>query len=102
MTANSEKDRFGDKLRDLEHAREDLYFAERDRQLIAKMRAEGEAWHAEVQDLMALVRAVAAGEAPLATLKANQAFLDEEAASKKAGLSLPGVKAIRQTKAAAP
>lgn len=33
-----QKDRFGDKLRDVERAREDQHFAERDRELIEKMR----------------------------------------------------------------
>lgn len=36
---NSEKDRLGDKLHDVEKAREDLFFAERDRELLAKLRA---------------------------------------------------------------
>ena len=36
----SEKDRLGDKLRDVEKAREDQYFAKRDRELIAKLRGE--------------------------------------------------------------
>jgi len=35
----TEKDTFGDKLRDKEKADEDLYFAERDRELIAKRKA---------------------------------------------------------------
>jgi ribosomal protein S27AE len=35
-----EKDRYGDKLRDLEHAREDKFFAERDRDLVEKMRTQ--------------------------------------------------------------
>lgn len=35
---NDQKDRFGDKLRDLEHAREDQYFAEREKGLLEKMR----------------------------------------------------------------
>jgi hypothetical protein len=35
----TEKDAFGDKLRDKEKADEDLYFAERDRELIAKRKA---------------------------------------------------------------
>ena len=38
----SEKDRFGDKLRDAERGKEDQYFAERDRELIAKLK-RGEA-----------------------------------------------------------
>jgi len=40
MTIKDEKDRFGDKLRDVERAREDQYFAERDRALVDKMRRE--------------------------------------------------------------
>ncbi len=39
---NSEKDRLGDKLHDVEKAREDLFFAERDRELLAKLRAGSE------------------------------------------------------------
>ena len=43
--ATNDKDRLGDKLRDAERAREDQYFAERDRKLMAKLRRgeEGEA-----------------------------------------------------------
>ena len=39
-----DKDRFGEKLKDVERAREDQYFAERDRKLVAKLRhaTEGE------------------------------------------------------------
>ncbi len=40
---DSEKDRWGDKLRDLEQAREDQYFAKRDRELLEKLRASEEA-----------------------------------------------------------
>ena len=36
------KDRFGDKLRDVEKAREDQYAAERDRELIEKLRKKQE------------------------------------------------------------
>ena len=36
--SNDEKDRFGDKLRDAEHAREDKFFAECDRTLLQKLR----------------------------------------------------------------
>jgi ribosomal protein L37AE/L43A len=35
-----EKDRLGDKLREVERGREDQYFAERDRELIKKLRQE--------------------------------------------------------------
>ena len=38
---NDQKDRLGDKLRDLEKAREDDYFARRDRELLEKMRKKG-------------------------------------------------------------
>ena len=39
----NEKDRLGDKLRDVERAREDQYFAEQDRKLVEQMgRAKGE------------------------------------------------------------
>ena len=40
MNPNDEKDRYGDKLRDLERAREDKYYADRDKELIEKMRRE--------------------------------------------------------------
>lgn len=36
---DDEKDRFGDKLRDAEKAKEDQFFAERERQLLDKLRA---------------------------------------------------------------
>jgi hypothetical protein len=38
----TEKDRFGDKLRESEKAREDLYFAKRDKELIDKLKSEKE------------------------------------------------------------
>jgi len=38
--ANDNKDRFGEKLRDAEKAREDEYFARRDRELLEKIRKE--------------------------------------------------------------
>lgn len=37
--AIEERDRYGDKLKESERGREDDYFARRDRELIAKMRA---------------------------------------------------------------
>ncbi len=40
--AVDEKDRFGDKLRDVERAREDQYFADRDRKLVQEIRAKDE------------------------------------------------------------
>ncbi len=37
---DDQKDRLGDKLRDLEKAREDDYFARRDREALEKMRKQ--------------------------------------------------------------
>jgi len=36
---DDQKDRFGDKLRDVEKAKEDQFFAERDRRLVEKLKA---------------------------------------------------------------
>ena len=96
MSADSGKDRLGEKLRDLEHAREAQFFAERDRALIEKLRAEATspAWQAEVFDLLALVRAVAEGVVPLAALIPNQEFLDREAARDREALAIAGVRPI--------
>ena len=38
--SDGEKDRFGDKLRDAEKARENKFFAERDRELLRKLKAQ--------------------------------------------------------------
>jgi hypothetical protein len=95
MAADSGKDRLGKKLHDLEQAREDIFFAERDRQLIEKLRQEGGRWRAEVVDLGALVQAVAAGTVPLSALQANQSFLDQEAARDHEALAVPGVRAVQ-------
>ena len=38
--SDGEKDRFGDKLRDLEKGREDKFFADRDRELLQKLKAQ--------------------------------------------------------------
>ena len=38
--SDGEKDRLGDKLRDVEKAREDKFFAERDRELLQKLKAQ--------------------------------------------------------------
>lgn len=94
MSADSGKDRLGDKLRDLEHAREDQFFAKRDRELIEQMRARQHGWHAEVVDLMALVQAVADGSVPLAALQPNTTWLDDAAARDRETLGIPGVRAV--------
>jgi predicted Zn-ribbon and HTH transcriptional regulator len=38
MSASEEKDRFGDKLREVERAREDQFFKKRDQELLEKLR----------------------------------------------------------------
>ena len=40
--ADQERDRYGDKMKEVERAREDDYFARRDRELINKMRGAAE------------------------------------------------------------
>ena len=54
-------------------------------------------WSANVTDLMALVKAVAAGEAPLRYLKADQVRLNGIAADEKERFSVPGVEAVSKT-----
>jgi nucleotide-binding universal stress UspA family protein len=51
MASSDEKDRFGDKLADLEKVREHLWAAERDRELLAKLRQAVEARAASEQPL---------------------------------------------------
>lgn len=53
-------------------------------------------WGAEVTDLMALVKAVAAGTVPIQTLEANTVFLNGQARMLKAALSYPGVRAVEK------
>jgi hypothetical protein len=53
-----------------------------------------EDWSAEVVDLMALVKAVADGQAPLAFLEANIKVLNSQAKATKNSLVFPGVKFI--------
>ena len=94
MSADSGKDRLGDKLRNLEHAREAQFIAQRDRELIEQLRARQHGWHAEVVDFMALVQAVADGTVPLTALQPNAAFLDEAAVRDRETLAIPGVRAV--------
>lgn len=51
-------------------------------------------WRAEIVDLMALVKAVAAGKAPLQALEANMVFLNNQARVMNDSFSCPGVKAV--------
>lgn len=57
-----EKDRFGDKLRELEKGREDQFFAERDRSLIKKLKAESEGQHDKTVKELAHMRCPKCGE----------------------------------------
>ncbi len=54
--ARNEKDRLGEKLKDVERAREDVYFAERDRELLAKLRKAKQGEGEEVLKEAALMR----------------------------------------------
>jgi len=51
-------------------------------------------WHAEVTDLMALVKAIAAGQAPIILVEANMVVLNAQARSLKENMAFPGVKAV--------
>ena len=56
-----------------------------------------ETWKAEVVDLMALVKAVAAGTQPLAYLEANTSTLNRAAAMFKGTSPIPGVRIFSDT-----
>ena len=51
-------------------------------------------WSAQVTNFMELVKAVAAGRAPIQCLKADTVFLGQQARSMKSALNYPGVKAV--------
>lgn len=53
-------------------------------------------WSAEVTDLMALVKAVAAGQVPIQAIEANSVFLNQQARALKSALNYPGVLAIEK------
>lgn len=53
-----------------------------------------DAWRAEVEDLALLVKAVAAGEAPLTVILPNQPALNQMARALKGALALAGVRAV--------
>jgi hypothetical protein len=55
---DGEKDRFGDKLRDVEKGREDKFFADRDRELLQKLKAQSASQQEES------VRELARGRCP--------------------------------------
>jgi hypothetical protein len=53
-----------------------------------------ERWSSQVDDLMELVKAVAAGTVPLEALEANTKFLDNQARALKANMKYAGVRAV--------
>lgn len=53
-------------------------------------------WHAEVIDLMALVKAIAEGKAPIALIEANMTVLNSQARSLKDNMNYPGVRAVSE------
>ena len=53
-------------------------------------------WGAEVFDLMALVKAVAEGKAPIQAIEANQVYLNAQARALKGVMNIPGVKAVEK------
>ena len=60
--SNGEKDRLGDKLRDAEKAREDTFFAERDRELLQKLKAQTGAQDAKALRELTRMRCPKCGE----------------------------------------
>ncbi|MCC6765811.1 MAG: zf-TFIIB domain-containing protein [Deltaproteobacteria bacterium] len=59
---DDEKDRFGDKLRDVEKAREDKFFADRDRELLQKLKAQTGAQEEQAARELARMRCPKCGE----------------------------------------
>jgi hypothetical protein len=53
-------------------------------------------WSAEVTDLMALVKAIAAGQAPITLIVANMPILNAQARALKDQMNYPGVKAVSE------
>jgi len=74
--SDGEKDRFGDKLREVEKAREDKFFADRDRELLLKLKSPpGAQEEQSVRDL-AKMRCPKCGDR-LMTLTRLEVDLDE-------------------------
>jgi len=53
-----------------------------------------ETWSAEGFDLMATVKAIADGKAPLQTVEYDRVFLNKQATAYKSALNIPGVRAV--------
>jgi hypothetical protein len=60
--SDGEKDRYGDKLRDVEKAREDKFFADRDRELLMKLKAQAGSQEEQAVRELARMRCPKCGE----------------------------------------
>lgn len=58
-------------------------------------------WKAEVSDLMALVKAVAAGDAPVTLLQANTTAINQTAKALKSAMNYPGIRVWQEQTLAA-
>ena len=56
-----------------------------------------ETWKAEVTNIATLCKSVAEGKAPIAVIQANMPLLNSMARAEKESLSIPGVKAVKET-----
>lgn len=56
-----------------------------------------ETWHAEVTDIMELIRAVLDGRAPVALIEVNMVVANKLAVSLKGTMNFPGLKAVKKT-----
>lgn len=74
--SDGEKDRFGDKLRDAGKAREDRFFAERDRQLLEKLKSKSGAQDEEAVRELVQARCPRCGDR-LATATRLDVEIDE-------------------------
>jgi|SRR5512147_2753213 hypothetical protein len=74
--SDGEKDRFGDKLRDVEKAREDKFFADRDRELLQKLKSQTGAQEEQAVRELARNRCPKCGER-LATRTHLEVGIDE-------------------------
>jgi hypothetical protein len=73
---SDEKDRYGDKLRDVEKGREDQYFADRDRKLLQQLKTPTTATNEKTVDVASSLRCPKDGS-PLAHVKYLDVTVEE-------------------------
>jgi hypothetical protein len=73
--SDGEKDRYGDKLRDVEKAREDKFFADRDRELLLKLKGQANSEEEQAVRELARMRCPKCGER-LVTRSEHQVEID--------------------------